>query len=119
MVAVNGNRRASPNWLTSMISRATRWARRFSYGVYDLAANTGFVSVGVDHDTPVFAVTSIEAWWKQVGSKRYPDAREIFITADAGGSNGYRSHVWKQQLQRVADKLNLAIRVSHFPPRSE
>jgi hypothetical protein len=86
------------------------------YGVYDLAANAGFVSVGVDHDTPVFAVTSIEAWWKQVGSKRYPDAREIFITADAGGSNGYRSHVWKQQLQRVADKLNLAIRVSHFPP---
>jgi hypothetical protein len=86
------------------------------YGVYDLAANDGFVSVGVDHDTPVFAVTSIEAWWKQVGSKRYPNAREVFITADAGGSNGYRSHVWKQQLQRIADKLNIAIRVSHFPP---
>lgn len=86
------------------------------YGVYDLAANDGFVSVGTDHDTPVFAVTSIEAWWQQVGSKRYPDAREIFITADAGGSNSYRSHVWKQQLQRVADKLDLAIHVSHFPP---
>ena len=86
------------------------------YGVYDLAANDGFVSVGIDHDTPVFAVTSIEAWWKQVGSKRYPDAREIFITADAGGSNSYRSHVWKQQLQRVADKLGIAIHVSHFPP---
>ncbi len=86
------------------------------YGVYDLAANDGFVSVGVDHDTPVFAVTSIEAWWIQVGSKRYPDAREIFINADAGGSNSYRSHVWKQQLQRVADKLDLAIHVSHFPP---
>ncbi len=86
------------------------------YGVYDVAANDGFVSVGTDHDTPVFAVTSIEAWWKQVGSKRYPDAREIFITADAGGSNGYRSHVWKQQLQRVADKLGVAIHVSHFPP---
>ncbi len=86
------------------------------YGVYDLAANDGFVSVGVDHDTPVFAVTSIEAWWKQVGSKRYPNAREIFITADAGGSNSYRSHVWKQQLQRVADKLGIAIHVSHFPP---
>ncbi len=86
------------------------------YGIYDLAANDGFVSVGVDHDTPVFAVTSIEAWWTQVGSKRYPEAREIFITADAGGSNSYRSHVWKQQLQRVADKLDLAIRVSHFPP---
>jgi transposase len=86
------------------------------YGVYDLAANDGFVSVGVDHDTPVFAVTSIEAWWKQLGAKRYPKAREIFITADAGGSNSYRSHVWKHQLQRVADKLGLAIHVSHFPP---
>jgi len=86
------------------------------YGVYDVAANDGFVSVGVDHDTPVFAVTSIEAWWKQVGSKRYPDAREIFITADAGGSNSYRSHVWKYELQRVADKLDLSIHVSHFPP---
>ncbi|HEX9620869.1 MAG TPA: ISAzo13 family transposase, partial [Polyangiaceae bacterium] len=86
------------------------------YGVYDVAANDGFVSVGIDHDTPVFAVTSIKAWWKQVGSKRYPDARDIFITADAGGSNSYRSHVWKQQLQRVADELNVAIHVSHFPP---
>lgn len=86
------------------------------YGVYDIAANEGFVSVGVDHDTPVFAATSIEAWWKQVGSARYGDAREIFITADAGGSNGYRSNVWKQQLQRIADTLGLAIHVSHFPP---
>jgi hypothetical protein len=86
------------------------------YGVYDVAADDGFVSVGVDHDTPVFAVTSIEAWWSQVGAKRYPDAREIFITADAGGSNSYRSHVWKQQLQRLADKLDMSIQVSHFPP---
>ena len=86
------------------------------YGVYDLSANAGFVSVGVDHDTPVFAVTSIEAWWSQVGTKRYPDTRELFITADAGGSNSYRSHVWKHQLQRVADKLDMSIHVSHFPP---
>ena len=86
------------------------------YGVYDLAQTDGFVSVGVDHDTPVFAVKSIEAWWKQVGEHRYPSARELFITADAGGSNSYRSHVWKQQLQRLADTLNLAIHVSHFPP---
>jgi hypothetical protein len=63
------------------------------YGVYDLAANDGFVSVGVDHDTPVFAVTSIEAWWKHVGVKRYPDTREIYITADAGGSNSHRRPV--------------------------
>jgi len=71
------------------------------YGVYDLAANDGFVSVGVDHDTPVFAVTSIEAWYRQVGEKRYPDARELFITADAGGSNGHRPRVWKAELQRL------------------
>lgn len=86
------------------------------YGVYDVAANDGFVSVGIDHDTPVFAVTSIEAWWRQVGMKRYPDAREIFITADAGGSNGYRSRVWKHEIQRFADKHDIAVRVSHFPP---
>ena len=86
------------------------------YGVYDLAANDGLVSVGVDHDTPVFAVASIAAWWTQVGEKRYPDAREIFITADAGGSNGHRPRVWKAELQRLADKLDISIHVSHFPP---
>ena len=86
------------------------------YGVYDVASNAGFVSVGIDHDTPVFAVASIGAWWKQVGARRYPNARELFITADAGGSNGYRSHVWKHQLQGLADKLGLTIHVSHFPP---
>jgi len=86
------------------------------YEIYDVAANAGFVSVGIDHDTPVFAVTSIEAWLTQVGVKRYPEAREIFITADAGGSNSYRSHVWKYELQRIADKLDISIRVSHFPP---
>lgn len=86
------------------------------YGVYDVGANDGFVSVGIDHDTPVFAVTTIEAWWKRVGSKRYPDVRELFITADAGGSNGYRLRVWKHELQQLADRLGIAIRVSHFPP---
>jgi hypothetical protein len=86
------------------------------YGVYDIAANDGFVSVGVDHDTPVFAATTIEAWWKKLGAKRYPEARELFITADAGGSNSYRSRVWKYELQRFADKHELSIHVSHFPP---
>jgi hypothetical protein len=86
------------------------------YGVYDVAANDGFVSVGVDHDTPVFAVATIKAWWKQVGSVRYPHAREIFVNADAGGSNGYRARVWKHELQRMSDELGIAIRVSHFPP---
>ena len=86
------------------------------YGVYDVADNSGFVNVGTDHDTPVFAVTSIEAWWKRMGSRRYPTATEIFITADAGGSNSYRARVWKFELQRLADKLGLSIHVSHFPP---
>ena len=86
------------------------------YGVYDVADNSAFVTVGTDHDTPVFAVTSIETWWKRMGSKRYPEASEIFISADAGGSNGYRSHMWKAELQRLADKIGRSIHVSHFPP---
>jgi hypothetical protein len=86
------------------------------YGVYDVAANDGFVSVGIDHDTPVFAVTSIAAWWKQVGSKRYPNTRELLITADAGGSNSYRSRMWKHELQQFADQRDLSIHVCHFPP---
>ena len=86
------------------------------YGILDVAANSAFVNVGTDHDTPVFAVASIAAWWKRDGSKRYPNATELFITADAGGSNGYRSRVWKLELQKLADKLKVAIHVSHFPP---
>jgi hypothetical protein len=86
------------------------------YGVYDVAQNSGFVNVGTDHDTPIFAATSIGAWWNLIGRKRYPAAQELFITADAGGSNGYRSRVWKVELQRLADKHNIAIHVSHFPP---
>jgi hypothetical protein len=86
------------------------------YGVYDVEANDGFVSVGTDHDTPVFAATTIEAWWRRIGAQRYPEARELFITADAGGSNSYRSRMWKYELQRFADKHGLSINVSHFPP---
>jgi transposase len=86
------------------------------YGVLDVADNTAVVNVGMDHDTAVFAVTSIETWWRRMGSKPYPDTSEIFITADAGGSNGYRSRVWKAELQRFADKFGLSVHVSHFPP---
>ena len=86
------------------------------YGVYDIAADDGFVSVGVDHDTPFFAVASIEAWWREVGVARYPGTHEVFITADAGGSNSVRARAWKYQLQKLADKLDLSFRVSHFPP---
>ena len=86
------------------------------YGVYDVVNNSGFVNVGTDHDTPVFAVTSIETWWKRMGRQRYPNATELFLTADAGGSNGYRSRVWKYELQRFSDRTGLAVHVSHFPP---
>lgn len=86
------------------------------YGVYDVGDNKGFVNVGTDHDTPVFAVHSIERWWQLMGSSRYPNARELFITADAGGSNSRASHGWKAQLQDLADRYQLAIHVSHYPP---
>ena len=86
------------------------------YGVLDVPDNSAFVNAGTDHDTPVFAVTSVGAWWRHMGSLRYPDPRELFITADAGGSNGYRSRAWKFEMQRLADKTGLLIHVSHFPP---
>ena len=86
------------------------------YGVYDLARNTGWVSVGIDHDTPAFAVASIARWWRHMGKQTYPDAQELLITADAGGSNSARSRLWKVELQRLADRTGLAISVSHFPP---
>jgi hypothetical protein len=86
------------------------------YGVYDMGRNEACVSIGRDHDTPAFAVASIRRWWKTMGAVAYPKATEIFITADAGGSNGYRSRAWKLELQRFADETNLRVRVSHFPP---
>jgi hypothetical protein len=86
------------------------------YGVYDMARNEAWVSVGRDHDTPAFAVASIRQWWTMMGRRAYPDATALFITADAGGSNGYRCRAWKQGLQRLADELQLCIHVSHFPP---
>jgi len=86
------------------------------YGVYDMARNEAWVSVGRDHDTPEFAVASIRQWWKMMGERAYPDADHLFITADAGGSNGYRARAWKLELQRFADDARLRIRVSHFPP---
>lgn len=86
------------------------------YGVYDMARNEAWVSVGRDHDTPQFAVASIRQWWKAMGRRAYPKARRLFITADAGGSNGYRSRSWKLELQKFANDTGLKIRVSHFPP---
>lgn len=86
------------------------------YGIYDLAANTGWVNVGTDHDTAVFAVESVRRWWNGAGRAAYPHARRLLITADAGGSNGYRTRAWKTELAALAAQTGLAITVCHFPP---
>lgn len=86
------------------------------YGVYDLTQNDGWVSVGIDHNTAQFAVESIRRWWKRMGTVTYPEASELLITADAGGSNGTRCRLWKLSLQELADELGLKITVCHFPP---
>src|SRR5512135_1116614 len=86
------------------------------YGVFDEATNTGWVSVGVDHDTAEFAVETLRRWWRQMGSKAYPQAKRLLITADGGGSNGSRCRLWKVELQRLADEIGLRISVCHFPP---
>ncbi len=90
--------------------------RAYPYGIYDVGRNTGFVNVGTDHDTGAFAVASIRGWWRHEGRRLYPDAAEILITADGGGSNGWRLRLWKLELQTLADEIGLAISVCHFPP---
>jgi hypothetical protein len=86
------------------------------YGVYDLLNNQGWVSVGIDHDTAPFAVNSIRRWWRQMGSRRFPRAKDLLITADGGGSNSHRCRLWKVCLQQLADELGLRLHVCHFPP---
>jgi len=86
------------------------------YGVYDIVANEGWVSVGVDHDTATFAVESIRRWWCHMGANRYPGAKRLLITADCGGSNGARLRLWKVELQKLAEQTGLAITVAHHPP---
>lgn len=90
--------------------------RATPYGVYDLAHNIGWVSVGIDHDTASFAVETIRRWWKSMGEPLYPRARHLLITADAGGSNGSRLRLWKVELQHLADELGFPISVCHLPP---
>ena len=86
------------------------------YGVYDIADNSAWVSVGTDHDTATFAVSTIRRWWLSMGENLYPDAKKLVITADGGGSNGSRVRLWKIELQNLANELNIPIYVSHFPP---
>jgi hypothetical protein len=90
--------------------------RAYPYGIYDLGRNAGFVNVGTDHDTGAFAVASIRGWWRAEGRRLYPKTRTLLITADAGGSNGYRLRQWKMELQGLADGTGLSIVVCHFPP---
>lgn len=86
------------------------------YGVYDLANNEAWVSVGIDHDTAQFAVASIAEWWKRMGRKRYKVAKRLLITGDSGGSNGHRNRLWKAELQRFANRTGMIVEVCHFPP---
>ena len=103
-----------PVWVHDFVDPAL--GKVSPYGVYDVAANEGWVSVGIDHDTAEFAVESIRRWWRQMGRRRYPHAQRLLITADGGGSNGSRTRWWKVQLQNLADELGLDLRVCHFPP---
>jgi len=91
-------------------------SRAVPYGVYDITNNVGWVSVGTDHDTATFAVNAIRRWWRTMGMKRHPKAKRLMITADGGGSNGYRVRLWKVELQKLADQLKLPITVCHLPP---
>ena len=86
------------------------------YGVYDIGRNEGWVNVGIDHDTAEFAVESIRRWWRRMGRRVYPDASRLLLTADGGGSNGYRTRLWKLELQRFADESGLDVTVAHYPP---
>ena len=86
------------------------------YGVYDMAQNQGWVSVGISSDTAEFAVNTIRIWWQQMGKEQYPEAKKLLITADGGGSNSSRSRLWKKELQTLATEIDIEITVCHFPP---
>ena len=91
-------------------------SRAVPYGVYDITNNVGWVSVGTGHDTAAFAVNAIRRWWRTMGKKRHPKAKRLMITADGGGSNGYRVRLWKVELQKLANELKIPITVCHLPP---
>jgi hypothetical protein len=94
----------------------TELGKAIPYGVYDIAANTGWVSVGTDHDTPAFAVQTLRRWRDSIGRRRYPHADRLLICADGGGSNGYRVRAWKVELAKLCAETGLAITVCHLPP---
>ncbi len=94
----------------------SKLGKAIPYGVYDIQRNEGWVSVGIDHDTSEFAVETIRRWWRRMGRQAYPNATELLITADGGGSNGSRVRLWKQELQDLATETGLSLRVCHYPP---
>ena len=108
--------KASPEQVNDHDFPDPRKGKAIPYGVYDVNANCGWVSVGVDHDTPEFAVNSIGMWWESMGKERYPNATKVLVVADGGGSNGYRPRAWKTNLQRLANNCGLHIDVCHLPP---
>jgi len=93
-----------------------RLGKAIPYGVYDIRRNEGWVNVGIDHDTAEFAVESLRRWWRRMGRRTYPDATRLLVTADGGGSNGYRTRLWKLELQRFANESGLNVTVAHYPP---
>ena len=109
-------RTKSPDQVNGHDFAAPSVPRAYPYGIYDIGRNRGFVNVGTDHDTAAFAVASIRGWWRFEGHRLYPKARDLLITADGGGSNGYRLRLWKMELQKLADATELSLRVCHFPP---
>jgi transposase len=108
--------KGQPRKVQSHDFRPKGGARVNPYGIYDQTEDLGWVNVGISHDTAQFAVASIRGWWHKLGRPRYPGAEQLLITADAGGSNGYRTRLWKVELQKLADELDLTIQVCHFPP---
>ena len=109
-------RRGTPERVRGHDFPGPKVPRAYPYGIYDLGRNRGFVNVGTDHDTAAFAVASIRGWWRAEGRRLYPAAQQLLITADGGGSNGYRLRLWKTELQKLADATGLQIIVCHFPP---
>jgi len=108
--------KGSPELVRTHDFKDAALGKAIPYGIYDLAADEGWVQVGIDHDTAQFAVASIRSWWRHLGQTRYPNAGTLQITADCGGSNGNRTRLWKTELQQLADETRLAITVCHFPP---
>jgi transposase len=108
--------KGSPELVRTHDFKDKELGKAIPYGVYDLADDSGWVNVGIDHDTSQFAVASIRGWWEHLGKQRYPNATTLTITPDCGGSNGNRTRLWKVELQKLADDTGLQIQVCHFPP---